>query len=150
MCSIRLLRPLVDRTGPCEIPSLCSEIARITQTIDASKQQLNGPVSSARGIARKLMSRQLYLVICQTTLATPSTQITSAGESTAVVFGMVGGIKVIARVFLEALLTVPGHILKGDQGAVGREEEVKVPDANDGIVEGLDNMSKDAILRGPK
>lgn len=150
MCSIRFRPPLIDRTGPCKIPSLCREIARVTQTINASKQQLDGPVSSARRIPRQLVSRKLYLIVCQPTLAAPSAQKTSAGESTAVVLRMVGGIEVVARIFLEALLTVPRHVLKGDQGAVGREEEVQVTDTDDRIVEGLDHVSKDAVLRRPK
>lgn len=45
---------------------------------------------------------------------------------------------------LEALSTVPGHILDRDQGAVGKKQEVKHAVTNDSVVSTLDDAGKRA------
>ena len=45
---------------------------------------------------------------------------------------------------LEALGAVPGHVLNGDQGAVGEEQEVEQAVADDCVVSALDDAGKRA------
>lgn len=96
------------------------------------------------------MPGKLHLVESQAPLSAPVTQVASAGQGAAVVLWVVGDEQRVARVLLETLHTVPGHVLEGEESAVGREEHVEVAGADDGVICVLDNALKDAVLRGPE
>lgn len=54
--------------------------------------------------------------------------------------GMVRNEEVVGlRRPLEALLTAPGHVLDGDEGAIGDEEEVEEAVANDDVLGAVDD-----------
>jgi len=61
---------------------------------------------------------------------------------------MIGHIELRVRVFLEALLAVPSHILQRRQRAICREQEIEIAYADKGVVDGLDDMCQHPILRG--
>ncbi len=95
------------------------------------------------------MACELDLVESQPALGAPDADVARGGECAAVVFGVVGDEEfVLAREGLEALLAAPGHVLEGEDGAVGGEEEVEVADADEGVVDGVDDVGEHAVLRG--
>lgn len=63
---------------------------------------------------------------------------------------MVRDVEVIGGAWcgLETLLAVPGHVLDGQQRAVGEEEEVQEAVADDGVVGALDDGREGAESRG--
>lgn len=99
---------------------------------------------------QRTVTSKLDLVEGQATLRAPCANDTGTGESTTVVLRMVGHIKVRVRVFLEALLAVPSHVLQRRQGAICREQEIEIAYADERIVDGLDNVCQHPILRGAK
>lgn len=67
------------------------------------------------------MTSKLDLIESQATLRAPRADDAGTGERTTVVFRVVGHIEVRIRVFLEALLAVPSHVLERRQRAIGGE-----------------------------
>ncbi len=64
---------------------------------------------------------------------------------------MVGGVEFVVRGGgLEALEAVPGHVLQGEKGAIGREEVIQVADADDSVIGTFDDVLQDAVLRWPE
>lgn len=90
--------PSVQRRGSSKVTALRCERANIAERLDTSKEKLQGPVSSARCIPRKLVASELDLVEGQATLVTPGAEISSTGKSAAIVFGVVGGVEGGVRV----------------------------------------------------
>lgn len=45
---------------------------------------------------------------------------------------------------------VPGHVLQGEKGAIGREEVIQVADADDSVIGTFDDVLQDAVLRWPE
>lgn len=94
------------------------------------------------------MSGELDRVERESTLRTPCTHDTGAGLRATVVLGVVRDVERRVGELLEALLAVPGDVLQGEKGAVGREEEVEVADTDDGVVDALDHVLEDSVLSG--
>lgn len=91
------------------------------------------------------MASETSSVEGQTALRGPDTLVTSASKSTAVVLGVVRGVQVSAGVLRETLDSVPGHILDGEQCAVGGKKHVQVTAANDGVVGVLDDTLENTV-----
>lgn len=70
------------------------------------------------------MSRELDLVEGETALSAPVTQNSGSGERAPVVLWVVWSVELIAGVSLQTLQAVPGHVLDGQQRAVGVEQHV--------------------------
>jgi hypothetical protein len=99
--------PLVQRRSASEVSALGCEIANLAQRLDTSQHKLNSPVRSARSVSRKFVAGKLDLVEGQAALAAPGAKVAGAGESAAVVLGVVGGVEGSAGVGLETLEAVP-------------------------------------------
>ena len=80
------------------------------------------------------MSGKMSSIKGQVALLRPDTLVSRAGQRTAVVFGVVRCVQNSGRVLGEALLSVPGHVLDGEKGAVGAEEEIEISRPDDGVV----------------
>jgi hypothetical protein len=142
----------IDGTITGEVTSLSGKVSLVREGVNATKEQLNGTVSSARSVAGKLVSGKLDLVEGEASLGTPVSDLTSSGESTTIVLRMVGNVKFLARILLETLLAVPRHALDRKKSAVGRKEHVKVTRADDGVVgvfnDTLESSVKSRALAG--
>jgi hypothetical protein len=99
--------PLVQRRSASEVSALGSEIANLAERLDTSQHKLDSPVRSARSVARKFVAGKLDLVESQAALAAPGAEVAGAGESAAVVLGVVGSVEGGAGVGLETLEAVP-------------------------------------------
>lgn len=94
------------------------------------------------------MTGKLHLIEGQAALIAPRADDAGSRESATVVFRVVGHIEVCVRVFLEALLAVPRHVLERRQRAVRREQEIEISDADEGVVDGFDDVGEHPVLRG--
>lgn len=99
--------PPIQRRGTSEVSTLRSEGANITQRLDTSQEKLHRPVGSSGCVPRKLMTGELDLVERQSALVAPGAQISSACQSTAVVFWVVGRVERGVRVGLETAKAIP-------------------------------------------
>lgn len=128
---------------------LCRETSLVTQTLDTSEQELEGPVPGPGGISWQFMTRQLNLVVRQAPLIAPVANNTSLAEPSPIVFLMVGHKElVVLRIALETLETIPCDILESKQSTIWREQEVQATRTNDGVVGVFDDTGEDRVLRG--
>ena len=93
------------------------------------------------------MASELHLIKGQATLRAPIANNTRTRLRTTVVFRMVRDVELRPGVLLEPLQAIPGNVLQSDQTAVGGKQEIKVSHADDGVVDRLDHVSQNTILR---
>lgn len=148
LLEVPVLATPVQLSGTSKVTSLGSKVTNITKALDTTKEQLDRPVSSTRGVTRQLVTSQLNSVESQATLDTVATEVAGASERAAVVLRVVRSVEGRARVLLETLQAVPGHVLDGEQSAVGGEEHVEVTGADDGVVGVLDDTLEDTVRGG--
>lgn len=95
------------------------------------------------------MARKLDLIPCQATLFTPLSNNTLLTESSAIVVNVEGDVELLVLgILLETLLAVPSGVLDGEESSVGRQEEVKTTDSDDGVVGMLDDALEHIGLSG--
>lgn len=132
-----------------EVTLLGSKVLNRSQVLDPSQQLLKNTVTRASTISGKFMARKLNLIPRQSTLLTPLSNNTLLTESSAVVVDVEGDVELLVLgILLETLLSVPGGVLDGEEGSVGREEEVKTTDSDDGVVGMLDDALENVALSG--
>lgn len=148
LLEVPVLATPVQLSGTSEVTSLSGKVTDVAKALDTAEEQLNRPVSSTRGVTRQLVTSQLDSVESQATLDTVATEVSGAGERAAVVLGVVWSVEGRARVLLETLQAVPGHVLDGEQSAVGGEKHVEVTGADDGVVGVLDDALEDTVRGG--
>lgn len=101
-----------------------------------------------REVRKLTMTSQLHLIERQPPFLSPQAQIPSPGQRSPVVLRMVRRVELFPRVRLEPLHAVPRHVLQRHQGAVGRQQEIQVPDPDDGVIRRFDHALQHAVLRG--
>lgn len=94
------------------------------------------------------MTSEFNLIIRKPPLICPRPQKPRARQRPTIILRMVRRIKLVGGKLLEALHAVPSHILQRHQRPVGREEEIQVADADDGVVCCFDDALEDAVLGG--
>lgn len=70
------------------------------------------------------------------------------GQGTQAGFGMIGHEELLRRSGLETLLSAPGHVLDGEEGAVGNDDVVERAVRDHGPVQALDDGGEDGEGRG--
>jgi hypothetical protein len=144
------------RTNPREVARLRSEVSHHRQIVNSTQQELQLSVRRTRCILRDFVTGKIDSSPCQSSLSVPVTLEPGASSidlRRSVRNSCVGNLENVAKTLvvrhvevlglgwrgLESLETVPGHVLDGDEGAVGEEEEVEETVANDGVVGTFDN-----------
>ena len=88
------------------------------------------------------MSRELDSDESKTTLSMPLAEVTSTTKGAKVQLLVVRDIEVVLRVAAETLCAIPGHVLDGHEGSIGKQDEVEHAVSNDGALVLLDHARK--------
>ena len=119
------------------------------EVLDTAEQLLEDTVAGAGGVAGQLVAGELDLVVGDAALVAPLANNPGLAETTTVVLLVEGDIELLVLgVLAEALVAVPGGVLQGEEGAVGREDVVEAADADDGVVGVLDDAAEGVVLGG--
>ena len=99
---------------------------------------------------RLTVTGKLHLIERQTALRTPIANYTRASQRATIIFWMIRNIEFRARVCLQSLLAVPGHVLQSGERAIGGEDIIQVADSDNGVVRRLDHVLQGPVSRGAR